>query len=178
MDVRTMVVMTGVGVTVIGFGLMWANPSVGQYRRTILTNAAQQEAERVASAEQRAIEREAASLDAHLAGVHYEGSRLDRLAIQHQYPLLGALLIGADLEGSLRERLARVKEQALQRVSLTRETILYHTLADLTGHSHRTSYGLWSVYSTCHDTIRFAYLGIAGHFHERSAVSCPAPGRS
>jgi len=173
MRINTIIISAAVLVVFVALGLAWINPSVTQYRIHILTAAAQQEADRISAAEQQAIEREARLLNTHLAAVHYEGSRLDRAMIQRRYPLLGASLVDTNVEESLHERVARVKEQALRRVALTRETILYHTLADLTAHTQRRSYGLWSEYVTCYQNIRLAYLGIGGHFYESNAVPCP-----
>lgn len=158
-------------------GLTWSNPTLAQYRKSILTGLAEQEVNHQEQMERQAVEREAAAIDAYFSAAHYEGSRLDILTITRQYPRLGASL-ATQLDtpsATLRERLAHVKQRALQRITVTRETLLYSLLADLSIHTTRISYGLWSSFSTCHDNRLGIYVGIAGQFHEEDAGTCLSP---
>lgn len=135
---------------------------------------AEQEANRQEQNERHAIEREAASIDSYFSAAHYEGSRLDILTIQRRYPRLGASLANqlSAPGATLSERLMHVKQRALQRVTVTRDTMLYSLLVDLSIHTTRTSYGLWSSFSTCHDNRLGAYLAIAGQFFENEPRPC------
>lgn len=143
----------------------------------MLIGLAEQEVNRQEQAEHEAVEQEAASIDSYFSAANYKGSRLDTLEIQRRYPRLGAsLAVQLSAPGAtLSERLRQVKQRALQRISVTREMLLYSLLADLSTHTTRTSYGLWSVFSTCHNTRLGIYLGLAGQFYERDAATCPAP---
>ncbi len=163
--------------TFVCLGLALSNPTLTQYRKSILTGLAEQEVNRQEQIERQAVEREAASIDAYFSAAHYEGSRLDILTIKRQYPRLGAsLATELNTPGvTLSERLAHIKQHALQRITVTRETILYSLLADLSIHTTRISYGLWSSFSTCHDHRLGLYLGIAGQFHEEDAGTCVSP---
>lgn len=158
----------------ICLGLTLSNPTLAQYRKFVLTGLAEQEVNRQEQIERQAVEREAASIGAYFSAAHYEGSRLDILTITRQYPRLGASLAAQlDTPGAtLHERLAHNKQRAIQRIALTHETILYSLLADLSIHTTRISYGLWSSFSTCHDNRLRVYLGVAGQFHEEDASTC------
>lgn len=163
--------------TLVCLGLALSNPTLAQYRKGILTGLAEQEVNRQDQIERQAVEREAASIDAYFSAAHYEGSRLDILTIKRQYPRLGASL-AAELSNpgaTLSERLAHIKQRSLQRIIVTRETILYSLLADLSIHTTRISYGLWSSFSTCHDHRLGVYLGVAGQFYEEDAGTCVSP---
>jgi len=171
-------------ITVLGFvsltciGLTVSNPTLAQFRQSMLTRIAEQEVHREEQVERLAIEREAASLESYFSAAHYEGSRLDILTIQRQYPRLGASLASQHAgiqSATLSERLAQVKQRALQRIAVTRETTLYSLLADLSTHTTRISYGLWSSFATCHNDRLAMYLGIAGRFHEEDAGTCLSP---
>jgi hypothetical protein len=162
-------------VIVISIGLAISNPTLAQFRQTILTGVAEQEANRQEQIERQAIEREAASMESYFSAAHYEGSRLDALTIQTQYPRLGASLASqhpGTQGASLSERLAHIKQRALQRITVTRETTLYSLLADLSIHTTRLSYGLWSRFTTCNNNRLHTYLGIAGQFYEDNAGTC------
>jgi hypothetical protein len=155
-------------------GLALSNPTLSQYRTSMLTGLAEKEVNRQEQIERDVVEREAASIDSYFAAAHYEGSRLDILTIQRRYPRLGASLAGqlSAPGATLSERLVQVKERALQRITVTRETILYSLVADLSIHTTRTSYGLWSSFSTCHNNHLGTYLGVAGQFFEEEAGTC------
>lgn len=158
-------------------GLAVSNPTHLHYRHSILASMAEQEANRQEQNERHAIEREAASIDSYFSAAHYEGSQLDILTIQRRYPRLGASLASqlSAPGATLSERLIQVKQRALQRITVTRETILYSLLADLSIHTTRTSYGLWSSFSTCHNNRLGSYLAVAGQFVEKEAGTCVSP---
>jgi len=177
MSLKILISVTVCLSMLVCLGLAWLNPSLTQYRKSVLTGLAEQEVNRQEQMERQAVEREAASIDAYFAAAHYEGSRLDILTIKRQYPRLGAsLATQLDTPGAtLRERLAHVKQRALQRITVTHETLLYGLLADLSIHTTRISYGLWSRFSTCRDNRLAIYLGIAGQFHAKDAGTCLSP---
>ena len=166
-------------VIVICVGLAISNPGLAQFRQTILTGMAEQEANRQEQTERQAIEREAASMESFFSAARYEGSRLDALTIQRQYPRLGVSLANEHLGtqgASLSERLAHIKQRALQRIAVTRETTRYSLVADLSNHTTRLSYGLWSRYSTCNNNRLHTYVGIAGQFYEDDSGACLSRG--
>jgi hypothetical protein len=160
--------------TLVCLGLALSNPTFAQYRKSLLTGLAEEEVNRQEQIEREAVEREAASIDSYFSAAHYEGSRLDILTIQRRYPRLGASLASqlSAPGATLSERLIQVKQRALQRITVTRETLLYSLLADLSIHTTRTSYGLWSSFSTCHNNRLGTYLAIAGRFFEEEAGTC------
>lgn len=165
-----------VGLTCIGLTIF--NPTLAEFRESMLTRMAEQEVNQQEQTERQAIEREAAALRSYFSAVRYDGSRLDIVLIQKQYPRLGATLASQHAGGqgaTLNERLAQVRQRALQRMTVTRETTLYSLLADLSAHTTRISYGLWSRFATCHNDRLAVYLGIAGHFHEEDAGTCLSP---
>jgi hypothetical protein len=172
-------VMVGGGLLIVSTaGLALFNPTLTDYRQTVLTASANEEAERSASADRRAIEQEATRLTQVFAAVGYNPTKLDAGRIQYHHPILGASLINH--EGSktrtLTENLALSKEQALRRVAATQEIMRYGILVKLDAHTTRHSYGLWSLYSTCLDKKKLSYTGIAGRFYERP-VDCSHTGR-
>lgn len=170
--------LTLIGVIlVVSLSFAVTNPSLAQYGRSILTAMAQQEATAQEQIERETIEREAASLESYFSAAHYEGSRLDTLTVQRQYPRLGpALAIELRASGAtLAERLALIKQRALQRITVTRETIQYSLLADLSLHTTRVSYGLWSSFSTCHNNRLSRHLGIADRFLKEQPGTCHLP---
>lgn len=176
MNAKTMIIAGLCLITLICLGMAFSNPTLVHYRASILAGLAQQEVNRQEQIEREAVEREAASINSYFSAAHYEGSRLDTLTIQRRYPRLGAsLAIQLSAPGAtLSERLVQVKQRALQRITVTRETLLYSLLADLSIHTTRTSYGLWSIFSTCHNTRLGTYLGFAGQFYEQDAATCAA----
>jgi hypothetical protein len=158
-------------------GLALSNPTFSHYRTSLLTDLAEREISRQEEIEREAVEREAASIDHYFAAAHYEGSRLDVLSIQRRYPRLGAALADqlSAPGATLSERLMQVKQRALQRITVTRDTMLYSLLVDLSIHTTRTSYGLWSSFSTCHDNRLGTYLAIASQFFEKEPAACVSP---
>ena len=158
----------------ICLAMAFSNPSLAHYRQTILTSVAEQEASHEAQVERDAIEKEATALKSYFSAAHYDGSQLDAVIIQRRFPKLGRSIVGqhTPVSTSLNERLGHIKEQALQRVTVTHETVLYSLKADLAGHSMRESYGLWSYFSTCHNNRLLTYLGVAGQFHEEERGTC------
>ena len=178
MNLKTLLIAVLGLVSLIGIGLTVSNPSLAQFRQSMLTRMAEQEVYREEQIERQAIEREAASLESYFSAAHYEGSRLDILTIQRQYPRLGASLASQHVgiqSATLSERLTQAKQRTLQRIAVTRETTLYSLLADLSIHTTRISYGLWSNFATCHNNRLAMYFGIAGHFHEEDAGTCLSP---
>ena len=177
MNVKALV-MAAVCVSVlVVLGLALSNPTLTQYRRSILTSLAHEEVNDQEQIERKAVEREAASIDSYFSAANYEGRRLDILTIQRRYPRLGASLASqlSAPGATISERLMQVKEAALQRITVTHETILYSLLADLSIHTTRTSYGLWSSFSTCHNNRSGTYLAVAGQFFEQEAGACVSP---
>ena len=177
MNAKVLVIAVPCLIALICLGLALSNPTLGQYRTSLLAGLAEEEVNRQERIEREAVEREAASIDRYFSAAHYEGSRLDILTIQRRYPRLGPSLasqLGAP-GATLSERLVHVKQRALQRITITRETILYSLLADLSIHTTRTSYGLWSSFSTCHNNRSGTYLAVAGQFVERDAGACVSP---
>jgi hypothetical protein len=174
MNVKALLIVVVCVCTLVCFGLAFSNPTLSQYRRSLLIGLAEEEVNRQERIEREAVEREAASIDSYFSAAHYEGSRLDILTIQRRYPRLGTALVSqlSAPGATLSERLVHVKQRALQRITVTRETILYSLLADLSIHTTRTSYGLWSSFSTCHNNRLGTYFAIAGQFFEENAGIC------
>ena len=160
------------------FGLALTNPTAIDYRQAVLVPLAQQEADRLAAEERRLLDRELASLRAHLLAVNYEGSRLDAARLRRQYPLLGPSFSSSDDAGgiTLHERLGQSREQTVKRIETTREAMYYSHLVTLAQQTTRTSYGLWSEFVTCTKRFPIAYIGLAGRFNPRSPSSCSTVG--
>lgn len=178
MNLKTllMAVLGLVGLTCVGLAI--SNPTLTQFRQSMLPRMAELEVTRQEQTERQAIEREAASLESYFSAAHYQGRQLDILTIQRQYPRLGGSLASDHMDShtsTLSERLAQSKQRALQRTTVTRETTLYSLLADLFIHTTRMSYGLWSRFTTCNNNHLHTYLGIAGHFYEEDAGTCLSP---
>ena len=165
-------------VLVICAGLALSNPTLPQYRTSILTPLAELEAEKLAQADRRAIEQEAAKIYAAFASVQYDAHKLDAALLRENHPLLGASLANQnETEGrTFTEILALSKQRALSRVDLIRETVLYEVLAKLSIHTTRTSHGLWSTFATCGVGKALTYTGIAGRFYEETEHNCPVKG--
>jgi len=161
-----------------GLALALTNPTAIDYRQAILIPLAQQEADRLAAEERRLLDRELASLQAHLLAVNYEGSQLDAARLRRQYPLLGPSFASSDDPGraTLHERLGQSREQILKRIETTREAMYYSHLVTLAQQTARTSYGLWSEFATCTKRFPIGYIGLAGRFNPRSASSCSTVG--
>ena len=163
---------------VICAGIALSNPTLPQYRQSILTPLAELEAERLAQADRRAIEQEAAKIYAEFTSVHYDAHKLDAAILQKNHPLLGPSLAHQnEAEGrTFTEILALSKQRALSRADLTHTIILSRTLTDLTTHTTRTSHGLWSTFATCGAGKALSYTGVAGMFYEQTENTCPGKG--
>jgi hypothetical protein len=156
------------------FGLALTNPTAIDYRQAVLVPLAQQEANRLAAEERRLLDRELASLQAHLLAINYEGNQLDVARLRRQYPLLGPSFASSDDPGraTLHERLGQSREKILKRIETTREAMYYSHLVTLAHQTARTSYGLWSEFVTCTKRSPVAYIGLAGRFNPRPPSSC------
>jgi hypothetical protein len=152
------------------------NPTLTDYQQSVLVSTSEQEAERFAAADRRAIEQEASRLTSEFVAARYNPHQLDAARIQRNHPILGASLSHQNQsEGrTLTENLLISKEQALRRVAVTREAMRSGILVDLTVRTKRLSYGIWSNYSTCLEKKTLSYTGIAGRFYERTENDCQA----
>jgi len=165
-------------VLVICAGMALSNPTLPQYRNSILTPLAELEAEKLVQADRRAIEQEAAKIYAAFASVHYDARKLDAAILQNNHPLIGASLPPQnETEGrTFTEILALAKQRALSRVDFTRNIMSSEALRDLTIHTTRTSHGLWSTFATCGAGKALSYTGVAGMFYEQTESNCPVKG--
>ena len=163
-----------IGITLIYSTLTFLNPTLIEYQGAILAPLAEEEAERLAAADRRVVEQEAARLSSQFTAVHYDSRKLDAAWILKHHPILGASFVHqAGSEGkTLTENLLIAKRQALRRIETTRETIRYGLLVDLTAHSNRRSHGTWSEFSTCLKTLALSYTGLAGQFYAKSEHAC------
>ena len=162
-------------VLVVCAGLALSNPTLPQYRKSILTPLAGLEAEKLVLADRRAIEQEAARIHAAFASVQYDAHKLDAAILQNNHPLLGPWLANQnETEGrTFTEIIALAKQRALSRADFTRDIILSEALRDLTIRTTRTSHGLWSTFATCWAGKALSYTGVAGMFYEQPENSCP-----
>ncbi|MGH7232749.1 MAG: hypothetical protein ACREJU_15535 [Nitrospiraceae bacterium] len=170
-----LIVLAGGALALAAYAsLSFLNPTLAGYQQAILISLADQEAERFAVADRRAIEQEAARLTSQFVAVRYDARQLDAATIQRNHPLLGAALSHQNQSSgrTLTENLAISKEHALKRVVVTRNAMRYSILVDLTTHTTRISYRLWSYFSTCHEKKALAYTGVAGRFYERADHEC------
>ena len=165
-------------VLVICAGMALSNPTLPQYRKSILTPLAELEAEKLVQADRRAIEQEAAKIYAEFASVRYDAHKLDAAILKEHLPLLGPWLAHQnEAEGrTFTEMIALSKQRALSRVDFTRNIILSGALGDLTTHTTRTSHGLWSTFATCRAGKALSYSGVAGTFYEQPESNCPVKG--
>lgn len=165
-------------VLVICAGMALSNPTLPQYRKSILTPLAELEAEKLAQADRRAIEQEAAKIYSEFRSVSYDAHKLDAAILKENHPMLGAWLAHQnETEGRpFAEILALAKQRALSRVDLTRTIVLSGALGDLTIRTTRTSYGLWSTFATCGVGKALNYTGVAGTFYEQPESNCPVKG--
>jgi hypothetical protein len=178
MSVKVFGLVAG-SITALSYvGLTLLNPTLSDYQQSVLVASAEQEAERFAAADRRAIEQEVARLTSEFVAARYNPHQLDAARIQRNHPILGASLSRQnESEGrTLTENLSISKEQALRRVAVTREAMRSGILVDLTAHTKRLSYGIWSNYSTCLEKKTLSYTGIAGRFYERTENDCQTPG--
>jgi len=167
--------VSGSVVLVICAGMALSNPTLPQYRNSVLMPLAELEAEKLAQPDRRAIEQEAAKINAAFASVHFDAHKLDAAMLQNIHPWLGPWLANQnEAEGrTFAEILALAKQRALSRVDFTRKIILSEALRDLTIHTTRTSHGLWSTFATCWAGKALSYTGVAGMFYEQPENSCP-----
>lgn len=154
--------------------LSFSNPDLNEYQQSVLSVIADREADRLAAADRRAVEQEAALLAAQFMAVRYDPHQLDADVIRRNHPLLGSALLNLNQSsgGPLTEKLSALKEQALKRVETTREAMRYSWLVDLTRHTTHNSYGPLSYFSTCLKNMTLSYIGIARRFYERSDNDC------
>ena len=165
-------------VLVICAGMALSNATLSQYRKSILAPLAELEAEKLVQADRRAIEQEAAKINAAFASVHYDAHKLDAAILQNNHPLLGPWLANQnETEGrTFTEIIALAKQRALSRADFTRDIILSEALRDLTIRTTRKSHGLWSIFATCGAGKPLSYTGVAGMFHEQPESNCPVKG--
>lgn len=90
MDWRMAAAAGGSAVLVICAGLALSNPSLPRYQKSILMPLAELEAEKLAQADRRAIEQEAAKIYSIFASVHYDAHKLDAATLRDNHPWLGA----------------------------------------------------------------------------------------
>ena len=167
--------VSGSVVLVICAGMALSNPTLPKYRNSVLMPLAELEAEKLAQPDRRAIEQEAAKINAAFASVQYDAHKLDAAMLQNIHPWLGPWLANQnETEGrSFGEILALAKQRALSRVDFTRKIMLSEALRDLTIHTTRTSHGLWSTFATCGAGKALSYTGAAGMFFEQPESNCP-----
>jgi len=163
---------------IICAGMALSNPTLPQYRKSILTPLAELEAEKLAQADRRAIEQEAAKIYAEFASVHYDAHKLDAAILKERHPLLGPWLVHQnEAEGrTFPEMIALSKQRALSRVDFTRHIVSSGALGDLTIGTTRMSHGLWSTFATCTAGKALIYTGVAGMFYEQPESTCPVKG--
>jgi len=163
---------------VICAGMALSNPTLPQYRKSILTPLAELEAEKLVQADRRAIEREAAKIYAEFASVHYDAHKLDAAILKERHPLLGPWLVHQNEaeDRPFTEMIALSKQRAISRVDFTRQIVSSGALGDLTIGTTRTSYGLWSTFATCTAGKALIYTGVAGMFYEQPESTCPVKG--
>lgn len=162
-------------VLVICAGMALSNPTLPQYRQSILTPLAEREAEKLVQADRRAIEQEAAKIYAAYASVQYDAHKLDAAILKERHPLLGPWLAHQnEAEGrTFPEMITLSKQRALSRVDFTHHIVSSGALGDLTIGTTRTSYGLWSSFSTCMAGKAINYTGVAGMFYDQPESTCP-----
>ena len=165
-------------VLVICTGMALSNPSLPRFQKSILTPLAELEAEKLAQADRRAIEQEAAKIYSIFASVHYDAHKLDAATLQDNHPWLGASIAHQnEAEGrTFAESLALAKQRALSQVDLMHKIVFHEVLEKLTTHTTRTSYGLWSTFATCGAGRALSYRGVAGTFFEQPERNCPPQG--
>jgi hypothetical protein len=165
-------------VLVVCAVLALSNPSLSRYKNSVLMPLAELEAEKLAQIDRRAIEQEAANIQAAYASLHFDVHKLNAAAFKEHYPLLGASLTNPhETAGrTFPEILALSKERALSRVDIVRTAVVHEVFAKLDAHSTRTSHGLWSTFATCDAGKAFSYTGVAWTFHEQTDSTCPIEG--
>ena len=176
MKAKSACLMTGLLFSLLGPSLYFMNPNLVDYQQSILVSLADHEADMLAAADRRAIEAEAAMLTSRFIAARYDLRRLDIAVLRENHPLLGpALPHQHESSGkTLTETLSMLKERAIQRTLITREAMRYGILVELTSHTKRRSYGIWSNFSTCLGHKIFSYWGVAGRFYARTDHDCAA----
>jgi len=152
-----------------------SNPTLSQYKKSVLMPLAELEAEKLAQIDRRAIEQEAANIQAAHASIHFDVRKLNAAAFKEHYPLLGASLTDPNETAgrTFPEILALSKQRALSRVDIVRTAVVAEVFTKLDAHSKRTSHGLWSTFATCGAGKAFSYMGIVWTFHEQADNNCP-----
>jgi hypothetical protein len=165
-------------VLVVCAGLALSNPTLSRYEKSVLMPLAELEAEKLARIDRRAIEQEAANIQAAYASVHFDVHKLNVAAMKARYPLLGASLTNPNetADRNFPEILARARERALSRVDIVRTAVLHEVFVKLVTHSTRTSHGLWSTFATCGAGRPLNYTAIAWMFNEQTDNTCPIEG--
>lgn len=162
-------------VLVVCAGMALSNPTLSRYQKSVLMPLAELEAEKLAQVDRRAIEQEAAKIQAAYESIHFDVHKLNAAAFKEHYPLLGASLTDPNVTAgrTFTEILALAKERALSRADIVRTAVVQEVFVKLDAHSTRTSHGLWSTFATCGAGRAFSYLGVAWTFHEQTGNTCP-----
>jgi hypothetical protein len=180
MDWKVVVAAVCGVVLVVCAVMALSNPSLSRYEKSVLMPLAELEAEKLAQIDRRAIEQEAANIQAAHASVHFDVHKLNAGAMKERYPLLGASLTNPNETGgrTFSEILTRSRQHALSRVDIVRTAVLHEVFVKLVTHSTRTSHGLWSTFATCGaGTGRpLSYTGVAWMFYEQTDNTCPIEG--
>lgn len=165
-------------VLVVCAGLALSNPTLSRYKNSVLMPLAELEAEKLAQIDRRAVEQEAANIQAAYASDHFDVHKLNATAMKEHYPLLSASLSNPNETAgrTFPEILARSKERALSRVDIVRTAVQYEVFVKLGAHSTRTSHGLWSTFATCGAGRPLSYTGVALVFYEQTGNTCPIEG--
>lgn len=161
-------------------GLAIFNPSLATHHRSILRPRADQLAREWAEADRRTIEREVARATAHYAANRSDVPDLTSLSLLKTVPYLPSYFDRTkETEGQpFPERLALWKHRALLRVGEAHDATVQALVAKLAVHTTRTSYALFSIFSTCHEGTARRDVGLAGLFVELPAGTCAVAGRS
>jgi hypothetical protein len=172
---RTVAVASGAVVVVVCGGLALSNPSLARYQNLVLSPLAEVEAQKLAQADRRAIEQEAARINAIFASVHYDPHKIDAATLQETHPWLGKLLVNQDKAAgqTFPESLELAKQRAFAQVDLMHKVVFHEVLEQFTVHTTRTSYGLWSTFTTCGAGKTLRYTGVVRAFYEQTDSHCP-----
>lgn len=161
-------------------GLAIFNPTLATHHSSILRAQADQLAREWAEADRRTIEQEAARATAHYTANRSDLPDLTALSLLKTVPYLPSYLDRTkETEGQpFPERLALWKHRALLRVGEAHDATVQALIAKLAVHTTRTSYGLFSIFSTCHEGTARRHVGLAGLFVELAAEPCASGRRS
>lgn len=165
-------------VLVVCAGMALSNPTLSRYEKSVLMPLAELEAEKLAQVDRRAVEQEAANIQAAYASTHFDVHKLNAGAMKERYPLLGASLTNPNetTGRTFTEILALSKQRALSRVDIVRTAVVQEVFTKLDAHSTRTSHGLWSTFATCGVGRPLSYTGVAWMFYEQTDNNCPIEG--